>query len=339
MRILLAIPGHLHTVPMNRFAAKALRSLGHEVLVVDYHAGARDKLLGFGLRALGRREEWAGVNARVRRALRRFRPDLLFTIYGFRLSPQTLAYARKLGVRTACWWINDPFQFERGLKLAPHYDVWFSNSSVCAAEVTAATGVPAHFLPVGCDPELHRPVPAEAALASDLCFAGDWCQAREAVMLRLLEAGVRLRIFGPWEKKLAPDSPLRAVLTPGFFTPEQMVRYFASSRLVLNFHTWFGRSEHGVNPRLFEAAGCGAPQVVDFKPEIPSLFEPGREVAIYRTLDELPGLVQQWLADPARLQAMGAAARERAARDHTYEARMAQMLALVLARTPMAQPA
>jgi len=329
MRILLPVPGHLKTVPMNRFAAEALGALGHEVRVVDYHASGWDKAIGLACRMIGDREEWAGVNRRVRRAIDAFSPDLLFTIYGFYLSPETLEFARRRGAVRACWWINDPFQYERGLRLAPNYDAWFSNSSVCAARITADTGVPAHFLPTACDPGLHRPVPAEAAFASDVCFAGDWSAAREDVVSRLLHAGIGLRVFGPWEKKLAPGSDLRAVLVPGFFTPEQMVRYFCSSKLVLNFHTWFGQFDHGVNPRLFEAAACGVAQLVDHKAEIPDLFAPDEEVLIYRTFDELPDLAQRALADPARCRRIGEAARARALRDHTYERRMQQMLALL----------
>jgi hypothetical protein len=36
MKILLVVPGHLKTVPMNDFSAKALRELGHQVHIVKY---------------------------------------------------------------------------------------------------------------------------------------------------------------------------------------------------------------------------------------------------------------------------------------------------------------
>src|SRR6266571_464302 len=43
MKILLAVPGHLRTVPMGRYSFDALRALGHEVVMFDYHGGLLDR--------------------------------------------------------------------------------------------------------------------------------------------------------------------------------------------------------------------------------------------------------------------------------------------------------
>lgn len=45
MKILLVLPSHLKTVPMNHFSAKALSDLGHEVVIESYHASFLDKVL------------------------------------------------------------------------------------------------------------------------------------------------------------------------------------------------------------------------------------------------------------------------------------------------------
>lgn len=140
--------------------------------------------------------------------------------------------------------------------------------------------------------------------------------------------GINIRIFGPWQKKLAKDSPLHRYLTPGFFTPAQMASYFSSAKIVLNYHTWYGDASHGVNPRLFEAAGCQSVQVVDFKDEITELFDINNEIAIYYNTDELPELIKNLLANPAKREELADLGYKRALKDHTYAARMAQMLDL-----------
>ena len=332
MKILLVVPGKLKTVPMSGFSAAALRALGHEVRVEDYYPTLAEKALAAGKRLapLRRRPEfWAQVNRRLRRAIDEFRPDLLFTIYGLHISAQTLSFARKRGVVRACWWINDPFQSQPGFDRAAEYDVYFSNSSVCARQVEEAFGVKSHFLPTACEPTVHHASPPDPALACDVCFAGDWSPARQQLIEMLVKASFNLRLYGPWQKKIAPDSPLRVHLTPGFFTPAQMSAYFSNARIVLNFHTWFGRFSHGVNPRLFEAPACGALQIVDVKDEIPSLFEVGEEVVIYRDLESLPGLLREWLADRDGCEAVAKAGHQRVLQDHTYQQRMAQMLKLL----------
>ena len=328
MKILLVLPSHLKTVPMNHFSAKALADLGHEVVIESYHAGLLDKLLDKFNNIPSQAQPWDNVNRRIQKTIANFKPDLLFTIYGVKLSAETLSIAKSAGIKTACWWINDPFQFERGLAMAGNYDVWFSNSAECAKQIALKTGVKAYFLPTACDPDTHKHVEANKDFASEVCFAGDWSPEREQLVKNLVDTGINMRIFGPWQKKLAKDSPLHRYLTPGFFTPAQMAIYFSSTKIVLNFHTWYGDASHGVNPRLFEAAACRSVQVVDFKDEIPLLFDVNNEISIYNNTDELPKLIKDLLKNPAKREQLADLGQKRALKDHTYAARMQQMLDL-----------
>ena len=326
MKILLAIPGHLKTVPMGRFSAAALQELGHEVVVFDYAPNTLDKLRQRLPKPSA--EARAGVNRRLRRAIESARPDLFVTLFGFDISPESLEFMRSRKLASVCWWINDPFQFERCLGKAPGYDFVFSNSSVSPLAYRSAGIRNAHFLPTACAPAVHRTVAASEAYRCEVCFAGDWSPLRERVM-EGLAARFETRVFGPWSKKLKPDSPLRPKLVNGFFSPEEMATMFASARVVLNLHTWFGHFDHGVNPRLFEAAGCGSYQLVDWKREIPQLFEVPAEMVCYRDVGEIPEHVAAALTDPALSRETGAAAQRRAYRDHTYRARMATLLETV----------
>jgi len=326
MKILLAIPGHLRTVPMGRFSTEAFQELGHEVIVFDYAPSALDKVRRHLFRSGA--EARAPVNRRLRRVVEARNPDLFVTLFGFDVSPESLEFMRRRSLASVCWWINDPFQFERSLKKAPYYDFVFSNSSVSALEYRNSGVRHAHFLPTACAPTVHRRVPASDAYRCEVCFAGDWSPLRERVMEEL--AGrFEIKIFGPWAKKLKAVSPLRARLVDGFFSPDAMASMFSSAEVVLNVHTWFGEFDHGLNPRLFEAAGCGSYQLVDWKQEIPELFDVPAEIVCYRTLEEIPERIAAALANPAAARETGAAAQRRAYRDHTYRARMASLLETV----------
>ena len=147
-----------------------------------------------------------------------------------------------------------------------------------------------------------------------------------------------LKIFGPWERKLAVDSPLRSVLRDGFFSPEEMSAMFSSAAITLNIHTWHEAADHGVNPRLFEAAACGVAQLVDWKQEISDLFNTHEDLLVYKTIEEVPSRIAEALANRATLAEMGASARRRALAEHTYEHRMQRMLAL-LARSSQRESA
>lgn len=327
MKILFALPGHLKTVPMGQFCVEALNELGHTVIPFDFKSSLRDKLLDRWARLTqsGQREAKSSTNQRLRNLVEHARPDLFIALFGFDISEQSLAYLKQKHIPSACWWINDPFQFQRSLKQAPHYDFVFSNSAGSVEQYQAAGIKHASFLPTACHPAVHRPVPAKAEYQCDVCFAGDWSPVREQVLTKLA-AQFDVKIFGPWKKKLAADSILHRNLNDGFFTPEQMTQMFCSAKVVLNIHTWYGAYDHGVNPRLFEAAGCGAFQVVDWKQEIPSLFDCQAEVKCYRALDEVAPLIAQALASAEMRLTVAKAAQHRAYSEHTYRHRMQQLI-------------
>jgi spore maturation protein CgeB len=80
-----------------------------------------------------------------------------------------------------------------------------------------------------------------------------------------------------------------------------------------------------VNCTLFEAAGCGAFQIADWKPALPELFEPEREIVTFRTRRELEEKVDYYLAHPEERREIAHRACTRAHREHTYEKRLKKM--------------
>jgi spore maturation protein CgeB len=145
-------------------------------------------------------------------------------------------------------------------------------------------------------------------------------------MLLSLATDFRVSIWGPWEKKLDKNSILRkCIVKDGFFTPEEMVVMFNSSKIVLNLHSWFGNWNYGVNPRLFEANGCGAFQLSDYKEEIPELFEPGKEIALYNDFDELKQRAAFYLSADKERQDIAEKGLARTQKQHTYRHRMEEM--------------
>ena len=329
MKILVAVPGHLRTVPMSRYVPDAATALGNTVAVVDYSLTLWEKARS---RLLSKHPPEQAVERRLLRAIEAARPDLFLTLYGANVSARVLAGLRARGVPTANWWLNDPFQIERGAKILPAYDFAFSNARG-AVEAYAALGVKnVRFLPTACEPAVHRPLPGRATLC-DLSFAGDWSPMREQLASALVARGIDLRIFGPWRRKLAADSPLRARLEHGFFSPERMAEIFAASRATLNIHTWRGRFDYGLNPRVFEAAACGVPQLVDHKRELDELFDTAERAAmlVYRSDEELTSLGKSVADRSAELREKAVAASRSIRERHSYRARVAELLRAVSA--------
>lgn len=326
MKILLVHPGKLSTVPMSAFVANALMQLGHEVIDFDLSSGIFDKLKD---RLYFMKNEFHGsLNRRFRAVVEALKPDLMLTIFGFDLSSESLELLRRNGIPRVCWWLNDPFQFQRSLNKADYYDYIFTNSIGSIADYKKAGIKNAFWLPTACDPDVHKRMPPVAAYRSEICFAGDWSQLREEWCTELAK-NFDVRVFGPWKKKLKQSSLLWNRVSDGFFTPTQMAEMFSSAKIVFNLHSWYGKWDHGTNPRLFEAAGCGACQVVDWKQDIPALFDVDREMVIFNTADELNVKVNELLSDDAWRDALSINAQQRALSEHTYLHRMETLIRIV----------
>ena len=323
MKILVAIPGKLHTVRMNRFVPDALVAHGHDVRVVDYTPTFVEKLR----RKLGAREAADVVAPRLLCAIEAHSPDLFLTLYGVNVAPRVLEALKQRRVTTVNWWLNDPFQWERASKILGAYDFAFTNAKYSVDAYAAAGLRQVRFLPSACDASVHHPL--DEPIEADVSFAGDWSPNREQLVRRLVEAGVDVRVYGPWRRKLKAPSPIR--LTHGFFTPERMVQIFAASRATLNIHTWRGRFDFGLNPRVFEAGASGTPQLVDWKRELDEIFSPAERAGmlVYRTDEELIALARSVSARAADLKAAALAAAPAFQRDHSYRARMAELLRVI----------
>lgn len=347
MKVLLVATMNLQGTTLGRHCLKAFCELGHEVRVVDLNrrwsvkevsssalAGLKGLFFGRGPQSLfkevGRRGKEALLNQELLNAIKEFRPDLFFVIKGVAIDAGVISEARKQGTVTACWWVDDPVDFERSMRRAPLYDFYFTN---CHRMVGAYCqhGVNAFYLAGACDPDLHRRVAFAkgelARLESDLCFIGTHHPLRERILLRL--ADLDLKIWGPgWTKRLDRASPLRrAVQGEGIFWDE-MVKAYNAARLGLNLHSWFGLWDFGLNLRIFEIAGCGTAQLTDWKEEVSLHFREG-EVECYRTADELVEKVRYYLDHPEEREELGKRGQERAYRDHIFACRVAELLAVM----------
>ena len=104
MKILLVLPSHLKTVPMNHFSAKALADLGHDVVIESYHAGFFDKALNK-IRNCFTPPPPRSIGIVLIIAFKKLLPILSLICYslyyGVKLSVETLCIA-KSGIKTAC---------------------------------------------------------------------------------------------------------------------------------------------------------------------------------------------------------------------------------------------
>jgi spore maturation protein CgeB len=209
--------------------------------------------------------------------------------------------------------------------LAP-YDAIFFKEPHIVERLQASLDLPVHYLPQACNPLWHRPL-VPVGTEPYLVIAGGMYPSRVKLLERLAAKGIPLRLYGGRFPRWLGDTPLAEFHTGRHVFREDKARTFRSAAGVLN--TMHPAEVSGVNSRLFEAAGCGAAVLTEFRPTLPDLFHPGREVLVFHDFDELFDHATRVLNDGELRTRLGDAAVQRAHRDHTHDVRVAAILAEV----------
>ncbi|MGH9467317.1 MAG: CgeB family protein [Terriglobales bacterium] len=191
-----------------------------------------------------------------------------------------------------------------------------------------------------CDEDAYRTPRRPAASSCTLSFLGTFAPDRQAKLERLLLQPAKLmpqhrfQVAGPMFPH--PEQWPGNVHYVSHLAPAQHRAFYAGSRFTLNL-TRQAMVEAGYSPsvRLFEAAAAATPIISDPWPGLTDFFEPGREILVAQSSQEVVEMLKDISADAAA--AMGRAAQARALSAHTCVHRARELesyLALVTATAP-----
>jgi spore maturation protein CgeB len=181
------------------------------------------------------------------------------------------------------------------------------------------------------EPETHHPVAKDSALDCDLLLVANRLPDRERRMeeffIKAAELAPDLRfILGGegWGSKPLPTN-IRWI---GHVGTGDHNRVNCSARMVLNLNR-DSMANVGFSPptRVFEAAGAGTCLITDAWTGIETFFEPGKEILVANSAEEIVRLLRT--STPAEAEKIGLAMRQRALRDHTYSQRAAEVSMLL----------
>ncbi len=190
-----------------------------------------------------------------------------------------------------------------------------------------------HCIPIynALDPSTHHPVAADERFAADLSFLGNRLPDREArvetffldVARALPDKRFLLGGSGWGDKPRAPN-----VDYVGHVATRDHNAFNASPLAVLNISRQ-SMADTGFSPatRVFEAAGAAACLITDAWPGLEDFLEDGKEVLVARDGRDVAEILG-WLT-PMAARRIGALAKARVIRDHTYSRRAREVDALL----------
>jgi predicted O-methyltransferase YrrM len=273
----------------------------------------------------GPQRAWASENGVAAEGLaiaveqiRRASPDVLY-LQDLNLATRDFIAAVRPHVRLIAGQIASPVPTQAHL---PGFDILIS-SFPHFVERFRAQGLTAYYQPLAFSSEVLEAVPAPAR-DIPVSFVGGISPAhgKGLEFLEYLARNVEIDFWGYGREMLADDSPILP-RHHGEAWGLEMFGLLRRSRITVNRH--IDVAEHSANNmRLFEATGCGALLITDYKDNLSDLFEIGREVVAYRDPEECAAFIKYYLAHPEEAARIAAAGQARTLRDHSYAANMRQ---------------
>lgn len=253
--------------------------------------------------------------------VKHLRPDVVYVQDMHAVGKEFLQALRPLA-RLIVGQIASPFGAHIPLDL---YDIVFT-SFPHFVQRFRQLGTTAYYQPLAFEPRVRQSVAALpfAARPIDCSFVGGISALHTAGtgLLETLVQSTPIRLWGYGAGTLPHHSPLRE-RHGGEAWGREMFAILAGSRIAVNRHV--DVAEHNANNmRLFEATGCGALLITDYKENLNDLFEIGEEVVAYRSPEECAALVNYYQAHPEEAEAIARRGQARTLRDHSYRQRMAQ---------------
>ena len=285
-------------------------------------------------------------------ALQRARDaDLLVKASGVGVFDQELErevlVVRRAQTLVAYWDVDAPATLER-LKTSveeplracvPRYDIVFTYGGgprVVAEyrKLGARDCVPVYN---ALDPSTHHPVEPDARFAAALGFLGNRLPDRERRVeefflgaARRLPGGECLLGGSGWEPEHLPEN----VRYLGHVSSREHNAFNVTPLAVLNISRE-SMAAYGYSPatRVFEAAGAGACLITDDWEGVEQFLEPEQEVLVATSGEAVAEQLRQ--LTPERARAIGARARKRMLREHTYAQRALDVEAALDALRPV----
>jgi spore maturation protein CgeB len=260
------------------------------------------------------------VAHQLRRKLQEFQPDLVVYVmiasnwmsgYPFEVAQETCPNAIKVA------WVGDKFTRTEGV-FAEYMDWVFCTDSYFMDQMREhGFAAPASYLPLALDPQVFRPMAVPRT--DKIVYVANNTPGRGQFVGSVEKP---LTLYGRgWSKLKETPHEIHAYRLP----LSKLPTVYASSRAVLNVKNE-KNVVRGLSQRTFEPYGCMTPVLNDDMADVDRCFEPGKEILIYRSLEELHDLHDRLTADPVFAKSLGAAGYKRVMAEHTYEQRALAML-------------
>lgn len=272
-------------------------------------------------------------------------PGAVLVMNGLHVFPENhleqITEIRKLGIRTAIWFVDDPYFTEDTSVICRHYDHVFTHELGCV-EFYQSFGVPSvHYLPLCVNPKMFYPRRTAPQYKYDIVFIGNAFHNRTALFDELAPylKDKKVLIAGGFWERLATYDQLAPFISNGFIPPEETANYYSGAKLVINIHRpWeegqdnrnsFRLPSRSINPRTYEISACGTMQLTDVREDLGNYYRPGYDLDTFGSAKELQEKIEYYLKHEKERRIYALRGLQTTMRNHTFTARLPHLLNVI----------
>ncbi len=328
MRILLLAPAS--GTSLHRF--HALQRLGHDVHLVDPRPSSLSgRIARFWTHRTGALGSSALVMSHLAAKLDSRRYDIALVDGGELLGPEHIRLLRSVVPFVVNFNQDNPYVDAEGrrwqlfLRAVSSYDLVVTPRATSAAAAREAGAKRVIQVTFAADEVVHRPPEPQPDRSLDVVFAGTWMPGRGPFLVRLLELGVPLRIFGPRWTKAPEFGALSSVVTNGYLGDREYVDTIASAKIGLALLFAGNRDLH--TTRSLEIPAIGTLLCAERTPDHAAMYRDGEEAVLWTDAEDCAAKCLELLRDEERIALIAKAGRERVLRNGCFNERvLAQIL-------------
>lgn len=259
------------------------------------------------------------LNRHFVRLTHEVQPSIIWVDKGQFIWPESIQQAREVsGAVIVHLNPDDPFGgswlgWKNFIRAIPAYDIHAVARDVNIAEYYAAGAKQVVRYHWAYDPAIHRPMLTDPAtrtrLGGSVGFIGDWEDHRERSIVRLAEAGIPVRVWGPrWTRKCtARNANLR--IESGSLIADEYAKAICAFDINLGFLRKINRDQS--TTRSVEIPACGGFLLAERTAEHLSMFVENEQVAYFESDQELISQAHFFTNNPERRRQIAFAGRQR----------------------------
>ncbi|MCL4423914.1 MAG: glycosyltransferase [Firmicutes bacterium] len=269
----------------------------------------------------------------------RQKPDVVLTMHGMNFSPELRKALQGMGIRTALWAVDDPYEVQQSLAQANGFDLVFTVEKDAVPLYLMADVKEAYHLPLGVYPGVFKKEEVPPEYRSDICFIGSAFYNRLELIDEVAEYLVEKKtlLIGQWWDKLGKFQILKGKIRNQMVPPVEAARFYNGAKINLNLSrasnaynraegNTFGWQATSPNNRTFEIAACQAFQLVDASRDLTGFYKEEQEVVTFSGTADLIQKMEFYLSHPEEREAVAQRAYQRTINEHTYEERLKTLL-------------